>query len=205
MTFAGWRGQGQWLGDGWTPEQRRVTVCQIARALVGKSTRDPEYVAACYPWDDPAVAALMAAKQHKCALTAMAIARAFGFVDQDWGKRYAARFSGPGPMPADAMTQIQHLPAWHKGDAIPQPGEVAIVWLDGTPALTHALTVVEHDGDTIVSVDGHYGAEPVTLSRREVVRIGGQVWLRGGGLTRRVLGVVRCGELVPTREWVLPA
>jgi len=56
MTFPppNWPTQGQTLDSSWTPDARRQTVVQIARAVVGLAPTDRTYHELCYPHDAPA-------------------------------------------------------------------------------------------------------------------------------------------------------
>jgi len=199
----GWASQGETLDVHLPWARRRAAVC-VAKSMLGMSTRDAAYISALYPWDKPAVAKQMAMGQHKCGLTAMPVVRMLGDVTVDDGKRYGDRFQRKGPVPADAMTQLQMLPAWRRGDIIPQPGDIGMVWMPGSPKLTHAFTCIEHGDDELTSVDGHYGVTKVSTCTYQIVRMADQVWLVGKGLRRRILGIVSVGDLACSREWLLP-
>jgi len=198
----GWQGQGQWLGDpGWTPEQKRATMVQIARACVGIRFDEPRYLELCYPHDDPAVAAGMAQKQHGCAHVAGGLLRCFGFDHYELSTPAAWAFAkSPPRRPVDPMVRLQVMGGFEHKSRLPIPGEIAII---GTGLLTHALTVVEVGEHRITSVDGGFRCA-IHETERSIVRSNGKVYLADGLGPREIIGVLRVGELVPHRMWMLP-
>ena len=197
MTFPppNWPTQGQTLDSSWTPDARRQTVVQIARAVVGLAPTDRTYHELCYPHDAPAQAAQMARGQSACALVCAGILRCMGFehplLDEPYAKQY---------LRMDAMSRLRSMGHWYANPSrLPLPGEMAII---GIGLGTHALTCVGGDDEWLESVDG--GRSAIRVARRQIVRSGGRVGLRDSMGTRWVVGVLACGEMAATVEWCLP-
>lgn len=197
-----WSPQGQTINASFSENQRRATAVQIALAVVGLGPGDPRYRELCYPHDDPRIAEQMAGKQSACALVCGGILRCLGFEHAQLGYPYAWRFRkhNVAPIVADAMSRLQIMGSWAADPSrLPLPGEMAII---GTKLGTHAFTCVERSEDVLESVDG--GTGKIRVASRKIVRSGGRVGLRDAMGIRWMVGVLRVGEMVATREWCLP-
>ena len=178
-----------------------MTMVQIADSLVGLGPGDPRYRELCYPHDEPKVAEQMAKGQSACALVCGGALRCFGVEHVELATPYAWRFAAtPSRRPVDAMVRLQVMGGWHADTTrLPEPGEIAIM---GSGLGTHAFICRDRSDTHLESVDG--GKGKVRVAKRAIVRGPSSVGLRDGMGIRWIVGVLRCGELVPTLEWVLP-
>jgi hypothetical protein len=208
---AGWHDQGQCLGDGagtstaWSAQDKRTTIVQIATSCIGLEPVNPVYRDALYPWDTLADAQDMAKKQYKCALTCLMILRAFGMQLDSDGLPYRLSFEPKSGKPKvfDSVVQMQKIPQWEKVSRLLVPGEMGIIYMPGSPKLTHALVCTRVEGDLLTSVDGGFGW--VHETRRRIVKIGRDLCLQDGSGNRIILGVLATGLMNPERNWFLPA
>lgn len=192
-----------WPPEGWfeslgapEPHQMRDAMVQVALRAVGLGPADRAYRQLCYPHDSDKDARRMAVAQSACALVCAGLLRCIGFEHPYLDEPYARQY-----LTLDAMSRLRWLGGWHRDvTAIPEPGEIAII---GEGLRTHALTCVDRDDATLLSVDGGTGA--IRLVRRTIVVQGGKVGLRDvTSGTRWMLGVLRVGELMATRAACLP-
>lgn len=208
-----WVGMNQWLnGEDLTDDYVREVMVEVAKSCVGLKPSDPSYQQALYPWDPQAARESLVREQHKCALTVLVLLRALGYELPEDGKALAWKYgfwkppAGVRP-PEDPMTQLQQLPGWRAGMALPPAGDAMIIGRISEPTSTHALTVVgyEDSGHTVVSVDGGMGA--VRLARRAVVQLGHQVCLHDPQMKNRpILGSLDVASMrhLVVREYSMP-
>lgn len=210
---------GQYLGEGWDPDDVRMCAVQIATEMVGLGPSSQVYRDMCWPGDTDQHQSEMASSQSACALLAAGVMRCLGVRHKLLEPPYYGR--------TDAMSRIIQVAmeqgAWTGPDSMPDAGDIVIIGTDvssknpnyskiirtwGTPG--HALIVTNRmvsrtQPSTMVveSVDG--GRGPVIESSRDVKRFGNEVWL-SDWTTRRIYGVIRTGALdIPADvPWCMP-
>ena len=211
----GWIDQGACAAS--LPEADRLALlCRIARCLVGLKSTNPTYLSMILPWDTVYDAKQIGSGHHKCVLTCLGILRAFGCEFSFDAVPYKTLMSqmlrsrpeilkSPRPHLLSITTQVdilQSLPEWELTGDLPTPGEIYMIHNPNDERLLHSCTCVRREKDVIVSVDG--GRPGVYRSKRR---------LRQGPLglefvdekwTRYMLGILRTGRMIPTRNWLLP-
>lgn len=199
LSSVGWIDQKQCVGDyGWTDEQRRLTMVQIAEAMVGIPILDPRYLVAVYPWDTKYNAESMSRTQYKCALTGLAELRAFGYKIPADPTPYIESIRGKIP---DAVTQIRKLPEFETKSVLPSFGEGCLIGSNEHD--THYLLCTKVEGNTITSIDGGKGI--VKQVTRKIIVNGKKIYLldKDSGL-RAIIGVLHVGRMFPEQNWMLP-
>ncbi len=203
------RASGQTLADGFTPEDIRITMIEIAESTIGLGPRSQTelYLELIAPFERLDVQKAMLTKSC-CGLVARGWFALLGSEFDAFQQPYRI---GRAFADLHRMANAKGMGAARWGSGVPKNGDIVFLGDDqnrsvyGGPG--HVCLCVDWTGEEMRSIDGGLDV-PIQRRKRRIERrkrgsAAETLWLRDAWTYRQIVAVIRTGKLGPslTNEW----